>query len=223
MRRLIIGDIHGCDVELWDLLDAAALASGDEIIALGDILDRGPASPAVFDFFTHTPGARSLQGNHERKHARSFHGELTPALSQRIARWQFGEERYLSVCAALDGFPTRLTLEEALLVHGFFEPGVPLEDQRETVVVGTLSGEGYLRQRYGRPWYELYDDDRPIVVGHRDYLGTGEPFVYQDRVYGVDTACYRGGRLTGLLLPEFRFVSVAARADHWSEVRAAYA
>jgi serine/threonine protein phosphatase 1 len=223
VRRLIVGDIHGCDAELLDLLDLTGLAEGDEIIAVGDILDRGPASPAVFDFFTQTPGARSLLGNHERKHVRSFRGEVTPALSQRIARWQFGEERYPAVCAVLEGFPTRLALPEALLVHGFFEPGVPLAEQRESVVVGTLSGEAYLRQRYGRPWYELYDGDRPIVVGYHDYLGSGEPFVYRDRVFGVDTACYSGGRLTGLLLPEFRFFSVPARANHWEAVRAAYA
>ncbi|MBI3973318.1 MAG: metallophosphoesterase [Chloroflexi bacterium] len=87
MRRLIIGDIHGCDAEVHDLLDKAALSSGDEIIALGDFLDRGTASPAVFDFFQQTPNARSIMGNHERKHVQPFRGELAPALSQRITRW----------------------------------------------------------------------------------------------------------------------------------------
>jgi serine/threonine protein phosphatase 1 len=222
MRRLIVGDIHGCYAELQDLLAAAGLSSGDEVIALGDILDRGPASPAVFDFFHQTPQARTLLGNHERKHVRAFRGDLAPALSQRITRWQFGEERYPAVCAALDHLPITIQLPEALLTHGFYEPGVPLESQREVVLIGTLSGEAYLERTYDRPWYELYDGDRPIVVGHSDYRRTGEPFVYAGRVYGVDTGCCRGGRLTGLLLPEFRFVSVPARADHWREIQAAY-
>ncbi|TVS11508.1 MAG: hypothetical protein EA424_23705 [Planctomycetaceae bacterium] len=42
MQHLIIGDIHGCFDELQDLLQAAGLASDDQIIALGDIVDRGP-------------------------------------------------------------------------------------------------------------------------------------------------------------------------------------
>lgn len=33
------------------LLDAAALSSEDEVIALGDIVDRGPATGDVLQFF----------------------------------------------------------------------------------------------------------------------------------------------------------------------------
>ena len=51
MKRLIIGDIHGCYSELQDLIKKADLTSQDEIIALGDIVDRGPESPEVLSFF----------------------------------------------------------------------------------------------------------------------------------------------------------------------------
>ncbi len=51
MQRLVIGDIHGCYNELMALLDAAALSEDDEIIALGDIVDRGPDSEKVLAFF----------------------------------------------------------------------------------------------------------------------------------------------------------------------------
>src|SRR5262249_2922963 len=147
-----------------------------------------------------SPDALWLMGNHERKHVRSFRGETAAAASQRITRRQVGEDAYPALVGYLDALPRSLELPEAVLVHGFFEPGVPREAQRETVVVGTLSGEAYLGRTYDRPWYELYDGPKPIVVGHRDYLGTGQPFVYRDRVFGIDTGCYRGGALTGLLL-----------------------
>jgi hypothetical protein len=55
-----------------------------------------------------------------------------------------------------------------------------------------------------------------------DYLRNGVPFVYQDRVFGLDTSCVHGGRLTGLVLPEFRFVSVPSRGDHWTALRQHY-
>jgi hypothetical protein len=80
-----------------------------------------------------------------------------------------------------------------------------------------------LRRKYEAPWFKLYDGEKPVVVGHHDYLRTGEPLIYEDVVYGIDTGCCLGGRLTGLLLPDFRIVSVPSRADYWSELQCQYA
>ncbi len=218
----IIGDIHGCHAELLDLLDAAGLSTGDELIALGDIVDRGPQSPAVLDYFRAQPHARSILGNHERKHVRSFRGELAPARSQKITRQQFGEAAYPAAVAMMAGFPSRLELDDAILVHGFWEPGRPLAEQRENVVVGTLSGDAYLKARYGQPWYAHYDGPKPLIVGHHNYLQSDQPLVYRERVFGLDTGCCYGGALTGLLLPSFRLVSVPSRGNHWLALRQAF-
>lgn len=223
MRHLIIGDIHGCFDELQELLQRAGLGADDQIVALGDAVDRGPDSVRVLEFLRANQRACSLMGNHERKHIRSFNNELRPALSQKITRRQLGEQDYPNACALMKTFPRHLVLEEAVLVHGFWEPGVALQQQRDTVVIGTLSGQRHLDESLARPWYELYDGDRPLICGHHDYLRTGEPLVVQDRVFCLDTSCCRGGRLTGLLLPDFRFVSVPARADHWSAIQDRYA
>ena len=51
MKRLLVGDIHGCLDEFSDLLDKAGLGAGDGIVAVGDIVDRGPDSGGVADFF----------------------------------------------------------------------------------------------------------------------------------------------------------------------------
>jgi serine/threonine protein phosphatase 1 len=219
---LVVGDIHGCYAELLDLVDLAGLGPGDEVLAVGDLVDRGPEAVEVFDFFRRRPGAGSVLGNHERKHLRWSRGELEPALSQRIARLLLGDQypAFLAFAAAL---PLYRDLPEALVVHGFWEPGVPLERQRENVLAGTLSGEQYLVERYRQPWYELYDGTRPLVVGHRAYRRDGRPLVWRGRVFGLDTGCVHGGRLTGLVLPGFRLVSVPARADHWRAVKARYA
>lgn len=223
MACLVIGDIHGCFDELQDLLDQAGLTGSDEIIAAGDIVDRGPETPRVLDFFHCHPGARSIMGNHERKHVRSSRGLTRPALSQTITRSQLGEERYAEELAWMEELPRFLELPEAILVHAFFEPGVPLREQRENVIVGTMTGERYLRERLDRPWYELYDGEKPIVVGHRDYLRNGQPLVHRDRVFGLDTGCCTGGSLTGLVLPSFRFVSVCSRGNHWKQTRERFA
>ena len=219
LRHFIIGDIHGCFEEFQELLGKASLAGEDRIIALGDIVDRGPRSPDVLSFFASNDNASSLMGNHERKHVRAHRGELKRALSQRITQVQFGEDNYPEAVRIMAKFPLFFELEEAILVHGFFEPRVPLQDQRETVMAGTLSGEFHLDKNYDCPWYELYDGEKPVICGHRDYLRTGHPLIHREKVWGIDTSCCRGGRLTGLLLPEFRIVSVPSRANYWESAR----
>src|SRR5206468_775519 len=105
---------------------------------------------------------------------------------QIIARHELGDD-YPSYLKFMATFPRYRELPEALVVHGFWEPGVPLENQRDNVLIGTMSGEEHLRRTYDRPWYELYDGPKPLVVGHKLYRHDGEPFVYRDRVYGLDT------------------------------------
>lgn len=221
MKRLVIGDIHGCFAEFQELLDRAELSAEDEIIAIGDFVDRGPDSPRVLDFLRTQPNARAIQGNHERKHLRSARGEVKAALSQRITRQQLGDD-YANTLTFFESLPLYLEFPEAHLVHGYWEPGLSVVEQRETVLAGTMGGEKHLRENYDRPWYELYDGDKPIIVGHHDYLQNRQPFVYRDRVFGIDTSCCHGGALTAIILPDFRFVSVPSRADYWREMRKTY-
>jgi len=221
-KQLIIGDIHGCYAEFQELLDRAALTADDEIIALGDIVDRGPDTPRVLKFFREHTTARAIQGNHERKHWRWFYGEIKSALSQRITRLQLGEEEYPAAVAFMQSFPLYLDLPEAILAHGYWEPGRGPAQQRETVLAGTMSGEAYLRKNYAAVWYELYDGDKPLIVGHHDYQRNRQPLIYRDKVFALDTGCCTGGALTGLILPYFRVVSVPSRANYWRQTKAPF-
>jgi serine/threonine protein phosphatase 1 len=220
-QTLIVGDIHGCWDEFRALLDLAALGTDDQIVSVGDLVDRGPQSPRVLRFFRDTPNARAVMGNHERKHVRGARGETELARSQIIAAIQFGDT-YADALAYMESLPTYLQLDDVDVVHGFYEPGVALERQRATVIVGTTSGENYLLETYERPWYTLYHRAKPLVVGHRNYLGLARPLLYppeSPRVYALDTSCVYGGALTGLLLPDFRILSVPSRANYWLELQ----
>lgn len=221
MQTLVIGDIHGCYDELQALLDKAGLTEGDAIVSVGDCVDRGPDTPAVLDFFQKTPNAFLIMGNHERKHVRAGRHEVKLAQSQQISKIQFGET-YPDALAFMDTLPLYLDLPDALVVHGYFEPGLVLSQQRSTVLCGTMGGDKHLRAAYDRPWYELYEGEKPLLVGHHNYLGRDQPFVYRDRVFGLDTDCVTGRALTGLLLPSFRFISVPSRANHWTQIRQRY-
>lgn len=224
MKTFVIGDIHGCYRELLDLLDRAGLAQDDRIIAIGDVVNRGPDSRRALAFFQKRPPhqAMSIMGNHEHAHVQAYRKGKRPALSTLLARWQF-DDGYAEAVAYMKHMPLYLDLPEAVLVHGYLEPGIPLRKQKRRVLIGTNKAEDELAHRYDCPWYELYDGDKPLIVGHRDHAGDRQPFIYHDRVYGIDTRCVYGGSLTGLLLPDFKLISVPARRDHWESARNYYA
>ncbi|MCI0601532.1 serine/threonine protein phosphatase [bacterium] len=222
MKRLIVGDIQGCFEELKELLDRSGISSDDEIISVGDMVDRGPDSPGVIQFFQKQAHARSVMGNHERKHIRSYYGEINPSISQVISRSQIGEANYPAAVAYMETLPIYLDLPELLVVHAFYEPGVPLSEQKEEVLVGIMSGQAYITRQYQENWWELYDGPKPLFVGHHDYSNKGTPLIYKDRVFCIDTGCCYGRTLTGVLLPDFKIISVRARANHWSRVKKKY-
>ena len=49
MSTRAIGDIHGCHTALVALLQTVGPSSIDQIVFLGDYIDRGPASGSVID------------------------------------------------------------------------------------------------------------------------------------------------------------------------------
>lgn len=220
-RTLIIGDIHGCYDELMTLLERVALSSDDQIISVGDIGERGPKPREVVEFFMNTPNATAIRGNHEEKYLQVMQGKLKPSLSHLIMRWQLGDQ-YEVVRDYFASLPAYIELPEAVIVHGYYEPGVPLSEQQERVLVGMGNGEKYLIKNYKRPWFERYDGEKPIIVGHRDYTTFQQVFNYQGRVWGIDTRCVYGGLLTGLILPDWELVQVPAKTNYWGKISARY-
>lgn len=211
-RTIIVGDIHGCFDELLDLLDRVGATDDDLLLSVGDLVDRGPKPAEVVELFRTRPNSKALMGNHERKHVRSVF-----SYSQHVTKLQIGE-RYADQVGWMSSLPYFHETAEVRVVHWGLYPGVPLGEVPEDVLSGTTSGDVKLQERYGkRPWYEFYQDEKPVVFGH-SVVGP-DPLVIQDRIFGIDTGACHGMRLTALVLPELKLVSVPARADHWVQVR----
>lgn len=209
-REIIIGDIHGCYDEMLELLDIIKPASEDQIIAVGDIVDRGPKSVELYHYFKNTPNARIIMGNHERKHLRGI-----MSYSQEIVRLQFGD-LYPEFVAWLENIAYYYESEHAIVVHAGLEDGVPLEQQRENVLSGTMGGSKYLARLYqGRYWSEVYSGEKPVIYGHHVVGPT--PEILNGKIYGIDTGACHGGRLTALVLPGFEVHQVQVKKDYWSE------
>ncbi|HPH29243.1 MAG TPA: metallophosphoesterase, partial [Pseudomonadota bacterium] len=113
-RHIVIGDIHGCYHELQELLQLVGATDDDIIVSVGDLVDRGPDSPAVLKYFQERCAqgrAVVLMGNHERKHVRQVF-----SYSQEITRLQFAE-KYAAAVEWMKNLPYSYETPECIIVH----------------------------------------------------------------------------------------------------------
>lgn len=72
-KTYIIGDVHGCIDELQELVQQLAPGADDQLIFIGDLIDRGPDSSAVVRQvvqWSKQVNVKLILGNHEEKFLR---------------------------------------------------------------------------------------------------------------------------------------------------------
>lgn len=218
-RTLVVGDIHGCFDELLALINAAGISEFDRIVCVGDLIDRGPQSWEVVDFFRSKPDVRqSVCGNHEWKHILHADDPNFPSRQGAATRRSIGSKNYTEAIEYFRALPLWLDLPEVLVVHAGIDPILLLEETDPKLIMGVNS-----RNRVGfdglSPWW--FDDTRllfskPVVFGHHVFPNVARGV--RGNVWGINTGAGYGAPLTGLLLPEFRIVSVPT-ANHIANIR----
>lgn len=223
-RTLFIGDVHSCADELADLVERAALVTGDRVLLTGDLLSRGPKPHQVLKLYREL-GALAPVGNHERRlleaHQARARGEKGPRLSP--SHLTIVNELSVDDWVLLERLPLWLDVPEhqVVVVHAGIDPARPLWEQDPWVVthVRSLDADGKPSEKWGAPWAARYTGPPHIVFGHNARKSPQlHPFAT-----GLDTGCVYGGRLTGMILtngaapppPEERgdcLISVPARA-----------
>ncbi len=234
----IVGDVHGCHDELVELLGALGYVLSDDAVYrhpqgrtavfLGDLVDRGPATPAVLATamaMVGTGAAICVPGNHENKLVRALKGrdvQLTHGLPETLAQLQ-GESAGFrqDVLEFLDGLVSHYVLDDGALVVA--HAGMRQEMQgrasaavRAFALYGETTGETDefgLPVRY--PWARDYRGKAIVVYGHTPVQ---EP-EWLNNTICVDTGCVFGGRLTALRYPERELISVPARATYYEPLK----
>jgi hypothetical protein len=211
-RTLLIGDVHGCADELRELGERVGVSESDRVWLVGDLVVRGPDPHGVMAWIR-AIGARSVRGNHEARllrWRRLASGELEP---QGRSDRALLKSEWLARCAAalsdedwaaLEALPLwlRVPEHELLVVHAGLEPGLPVEEQREHVLLHcrTVDDGGRpsdLRDG-GAPWGSRYQGPPHVVFGHN---ALEEPQLHAWAT-GIDTGCVYGGALTALVLED---------------------
>lgn len=201
MRILAIGDIHGCNTALTALLQQVQPGPDDQLIFLGDYIDRGRATRSVIDTLIQLPATCAtvfLRGNHEAMmlEARtdtfcsdgwqgcggletlySYEAQFRPNWPELIpaAHWKFFE-------STIRHFET----DTHIFVHAGVNPTLDLTEQPDWVV-------------YWSSFFELktpHKSGKKIICGHTTQI-TG---MISDVGHAIclDTGAAYGGWLTCL-------------------------
>lgn len=203
-RTIIIGDVHGCIDELQELLKVAGVGPGDRLISVGDLVRKGPDSASVLAWAMETPNLRCVMGNHEERLLSRWLAGVKP--DKGSLDWETFKRLGDSYNEAMDFvrmWPLYLRENGVLVVHAGLDSRVPGVRQQSPHDLMTIRIPVGMRQ----PWYESYSGDDLVVFGH----WAGNEPVIRPKTIGLDTSCVYGGRLTALILPERRLVSVPAR------------
>jgi serine/threonine protein phosphatase 1 len=203
-KTYVIGDIHGCLDPLQALMAQLSLRKHDELLFIGDYIDRGPDAKGVVDYVLELRKSRPgkvtcLMGNHEWMLLNHLDGTDPVSWLQNggmATRSSYGGEDQIPYAHLefLHSLSPLHRTDDYLFVHAGIRPGVPLEAQ---------STEDMLWIR--REFY-LYPGrfDPPVVFGHTPLR---EVLIQEDRI-GIDTGCVFGGKLTCLVLPEREVIQV---------------
>lgn len=242
----IIGDIHGCFEEMVALLETLGYTircqhtdadgrryqvtppAGRKVCFVGDLVDRGPRSPAVLRLVMDMVAdgvALCVPGNHEVKLLRKLRGknvqmrhglELTweqlahetPAFRERVADF-------------IDSLVSHYVFDDGKLVvaHAGMKESMQGRDSgqaRAFSLYGETTGES---DAFGLPvrydWAQDYRGKALVVYGHTPCQSAE----FLNNTVCIDTGCVFGGALTALRYPEKELLAVPARATYYKTVK----
>ncbi|HKY92211.1 MAG TPA: metallophosphoesterase [Nevskiaceae bacterium] len=153
-RDFVVGDLHG----QMDLLDRALSLvrfspRRDRLIALGDLVDRGPDSAALLELLTAESWFTSVRGNHDammQESARDWRVRMVWDQNDNDWSYELPPGKLEGLADIVDGMPIAIEL--------------PLRDGRK---VGLIHAEVGI----GRRWDDLKDLHAPHVADVVDLRG----------------------------------------------------
>jgi protein phosphatase len=241
----IVGDVHGCLDELLELLaalgyqvvrqDAPGVDRQDtafsvvapesrKLVLVGDLVDRGPATPDVLRLvmtMVNAGQAFCVPGNHDIKLVKALKGrdvQLTHGLAGSIEQLEKESAEFRAQALKfLDGLVSHYVFDDGKLVvaHAGMKESMQGRGSakvRDFALYGETTGE---TDDFGLPvrynWSADYRGKALVVYGHTP---VPEP-LWLNGTVNIDTGCVFGGKLSALRYPEREIVSVPAKATYY--------
>lgn len=222
-RTLLISDIHGEYDSFIQLLEKVKYnPKEDQLVLLGDYIDRGPDSKRVIEKIMdlRKEGAITLMGNHDRMMIDATDGkekgwdrwERNGGLAT-LANYHSGEDvakipeteeyhRHVEFLRSLDYYHET---EDYIFVHAGVEPGKHPKDTKEWTLI-------WIREDF----FRHYKGDKTVVFGHTPakYLNkdrSNHIYFGENNVIGIDGGAVYGGQLNCLELPSRKTYSIKSK------------
>jgi diadenosine tetraphosphatase ApaH/serine/threonine PP2A family protein phosphatase len=206
-RTIVVGDIHGCYDELMELLGKVDFGEKDQVVAVGDLITKGPKSREVLELFMTDARFHTVIGNHDLALRRRWNGEnieLKPSQKETHKELKAEKEAYATF---FNRVPFTIDLDTHLVVHAGLRPNVELYSQtsEDMTLIRTLGADR--ESEDGTPWYHVYHGEKIVLFGH---WPAPEPRRGKKAI-GLDTGCVYGYNLTAYIIENDEFVTVAAK------------
>jgi predicted phosphodiesterase len=134
-RIIIIGDVHGCAVELQSLLDKCSYRKDVDIaISVGDLVNKGPSSLSVLKIIKKEQ-LYAVRGNHDdaalAEYYRFINQNIVPSKEKYQWVTELKSEENSKLVTVLEELPFSLSLSgyRVTVVHAGMVPGKDVEEQ----------------------------------------------------------------------------------------------
>jgi protein phosphatase len=230
----VIGDVHGCYLELadlfeklgyqWDAQEMPVHPQGRIPVFVGDLTDRGPDSPKVLRLAVEmvaSDRALFVPGNHDDKLFRMLKGNKVSRnngldlTEEQLNELSVSDRAALTtdVLTYLAAAPPYLVLDSGKLVVA--HAGIRAEmigrydgQVRQFTLYGDVRGF----EPSGRPirfdWAQEYEGSVLVAYGHTPQ----EEIRFVGNTINLDGGCVFGGSLNALRYPEREIVTIPSRA-----------
>lgn len=224
----IIGDVHGCFDELYQLLKilgyeiySSALLypfdlhhpHGHQLIFLGDMCDRGPKNVEcikVADGLLENGKVIWVKGNHDDKLERYLKGRpvhITDGLDTTLKELsKLEDDRFKDyLIDTLQSLPHYLYIPEydLYLVHACMDEAL----QRDP----NYRKDAKTKMMWERDWASSYKGKAAVIHGHTPI---DEFPTWQNNVLNIDTGCVFGGYLTAISYPSLHITQVKSSFNY---------
>ena len=226
-RTLVISDIHG-ELEMFKhlLADVKYNHNHDQLILLGDYVDRGPSPKMVLDKVIKLKelGALVLKGNHEdmmikalttndertwknwvnhnggSKTLKSYgfkESEFTFLEDEKFIKPELHSDELTKHLEFIQNLDHSIQLDDMIFVHAGVHPNTPLAETDPYTLM-------WIREEF----HEGYTGDKTVVFGHTTTKNfhrdpdNHSVFFGKNRIIGIDGGAVYGGQLNCLELPK---------------------
>lgn len=232
MKHIIIGDIHGCIVELNKLLNQIIINNNDSLYFIGDLIDKGPESVLVVKKIFELSKKHKvilILGNHEEKFLRYLknkqsHPKATESMTNTSEFKKLSEELSFEEIEFLRNAYLYYSIPNSsfLLVHAGIPEGFPIV-KNSSGRPGDYSGKLWQKMRLLTMTRMLNNDGKFLGLNdtspdmyfwaekYDGCFGTvlfgHQPFIGQSvkvfpHAIGIDTGCVFGGSLNAFIIED---------------------